>query len=75
MAHLYRNARIHQVFGANTDVGKTIISTALVRASASKHRSVQYLKPISTGPLSDADDMYALGQRFTSILSDEPQDL
>lgn len=57
--HLYRHARIHQVFGANTDVGKTILSTALVLASASRQRQVRYLKPVSTGPIQDADDEYA----------------
>lgn len=58
MSHLYRHLRIHQVFGANTDVGKTIITTALVRASALKNSAVFYLKPISTGPLHDADDAH-----------------
>ena len=58
MSHLYRNLRIHQVFGANTDVGKTIVTTALVRASALKNNPVFYLKPVSTGPLRDADDEY-----------------
>ncbi|KAL4066826.1 pyridoxal phosphate-dependent transferase [Scleroderma citrinum] len=56
MSHLYRHLRIHQVFGANTDVGKTIITTALARASALKNNTVFYLKPVSTGPLRDADD-------------------
>lgn len=58
MSHLYRHLRIHQVFGADTDVGKTIITTALVRASALKNSAVFYLKPISTGPLHDADDAH-----------------
>ncbi|KAI6025012.1 hypothetical protein PISMIDRAFT_90179 [Pisolithus microcarpus 441] len=58
MSHLYRHLRIHQVFGANTDVGKTIVTTALVRASALKNNAVFYLKPISTGPLHDADDKH-----------------
>ncbi|KAI6129904.1 pyridoxal phosphate-dependent transferase [Pisolithus croceorrhizus] len=58
MSHLYRHLRIHQVFGANTDVGKTIVTTALVRASALKNNTVFYLKPISTGPLHDADDKH-----------------
>lgn len=35
LAHLYPHLRIHQVFGANTDVGKTIFTTALALASAS----------------------------------------
>ncbi|KIJ66816.1 hypothetical protein HYDPIDRAFT_85680 [Hydnomerulius pinastri MD-312] len=56
MSHLYRHLRIHQIFGANTDVGKTIITTALVRASALKNSNVFYLKPVSTGAPQDADD-------------------
>lgn len=35
LAHLYPHLRAHQVFGANTDVGKTIFTTALALASAS----------------------------------------
>lgn len=58
MALLYRNLRIHQIFGANTDVGKTIFATALVRASARCGHNVLYLKPISTGDTRDADDLY-----------------
>ncbi|KAG6330680.1 hypothetical protein ID866_8408 [Astraeus odoratus] len=60
MSHLYRHLRIHQIFGANTDVGKTIVTTALVRASAIKNNSVFYLKPVSTGPLRDADDEHVM---------------
>ncbi|KAG2153945.1 pyridoxal phosphate-dependent transferase [Suillus clintonianus] len=56
MSHLYKHLRIHQVFGANTDVGKTIITTALVRASALNNNRVFYLKPVSTGAPQDADD-------------------
>ncbi len=53
---LYRNFRIHQVFGANTDVGKTVFSALLTLASVAADRSTFYLKPVSTGPLIDADD-------------------
>jgi dethiobiotin synthetase/adenosylmethionine--8-amino-7-oxononanoate aminotransferase len=56
MSLLFKHLRIHQIFGANTDVGKTILTTALVRASASLKNEVFYLKPISTGPIQDADD-------------------
>jgi dethiobiotin synthetase/adenosylmethionine--8-amino-7-oxononanoate aminotransferase len=56
MALLFRNLRVHQVFGANTDVGKTILTSGLVRASAAKKNRVFYLKPVSTGSLQDADD-------------------
>ncbi|KAF9243545.1 pyridoxal phosphate-dependent transferase [Melanogaster broomeanus] len=58
MSHLYRQLRIHQIFGANTDVGKTTICAALVRASALKNHNVFYLKPVSTGAPQDADDQH-----------------
>ena len=78
MAHLYPNLRINQVFGANTDVGKTIFTTALCLASSALPLSsssspptdvfsassqslgerVHYLKPVSTGALSDSDDAH-----------------
>lgn len=56
MSILFKHLRVHQVFGANTDVGKTILTTALVRGSAAKDVPVHYLKPVSTGPMQDADD-------------------
>jgi bifunctional dethiobiotin synthetase / adenosylmethionine---8-amino-7-oxononanoate aminotransferase len=55
---LFKNFRIHQVYGANTSVGKTVVTTALVRASSSVYRHTFYLKPVSTGPDSEADDGY-----------------
>ncbi|CAD6939053.1 unnamed protein product [Tilletia caries] len=51
--HLYSHLRIHQVFGANTDVGKTLFTTALCLAEthfSSPGKQVHYLKPVSTGP-------------------------
>jgi dethiobiotin synthetase/adenosylmethionine--8-amino-7-oxononanoate aminotransferase len=33
-SHLYPHLRLHQIFGANTDVGKTIFTTALALASS-----------------------------------------
>lgn len=56
MSLLFKHLRIHQIFGANTDVGKTLLSSALARASAAKDQNVFYLKPVSTGPMQDADD-------------------
>ena len=56
MSVLYDLLRVHQVFGANTNVGKTILTSALVRASAANRKRVYYLKPVSTGPKEDADD-------------------
>ncbi|OCB85275.1 PLP-dependent transferase [Sanghuangporus baumii] len=66
--HLSKNILIHQIFGANTDVGKTVLVTALVLASASRGRHVRYLKPVSTGPIRDADDEFVkrFGKRFHS---------
>lgn len=58
MSLLFKHFRVHQVFGANTDVGKTILTCALVRASALKANNVFYLKPVSTGPLDTADDKH-----------------
>ncbi|OCF35322.1 dethiobiotin synthase [Kwoniella heveanensis CBS 569] len=65
MPLLFPNFRIHQVFGANTDVGKTLLTTALVRATASRYaassneqkqgKKVFYLKPVSTGPDEESD--------------------
>lgn len=60
--------RVHQVFGADTDVGKTIFATGLALASAvstgagtrpgmqnTHGERVAYLKPVSTGPAHEAD--------------------
>lgn len=57
---LSRGFKIYQVFGANTDVGKTIFSTVLCRAFAAREKKdkVWYLKPVSTGAEDDADIKY-----------------
>ena len=54
---LWRSLRVCQVFGANTDVGKTIFSTFLGRAAKREwqHEKVAYLKPVSTGLPTEAD--------------------
>lgn len=47
-----------QIYGANTEVGKTIVSTILslgIPKNSKKDCKVHYIKPISTGSLSDAD--------------------
>ncbi|KGB80282.1 dethiobiotin synthase [Cryptococcus deuterogattii 99/473] len=75
MPLLFPNFRVHQVFGANTEVGKTLLTTALLRASASRYVSksevarkrVFYLKPVSTGPDSESDTSYV--QRNTKPYS------
>ena len=58
-AALWPSLRTLQIYGANTGVGKTIFATVLCRAFQRRLRRVQYVKPVSTGPLDDADDRYA----------------
>ncbi|KUJ19147.1 PLP-dependent transferase [Mollisia scopiformis] len=60
MSSLWRNLRSYQIYGANTNVGKTIMSTILLKAHARKFPSENtwYLKPVSTGPLDEADDRH-----------------
>lgn len=55
-----------QIYGANTDVGKTVFSTllglrfkyGLKLPSSELFFDVKYIKPVSTGPSSDRDDRY-----------------
>ncbi len=53
---------VWQVFGANTDVGKTVIACLLVTALASR---VAYIKPVSTGPAQEADTLHV--QRYAGV--------
>ncbi|KAG8419482.1 hypothetical protein J3458_004343 [Metarhizium acridum] len=57
---LWRSLRVYQVFGANTDVGKTIFTTLLARTAKKlwKEEHVAFLKPVSTGPGDEADDRH-----------------
>ncbi|KAG6054907.1 hypothetical protein E4U17_003352 [Claviceps sp. LM77 group G4] len=59
-ALLWRSLRVYQVFGANTDVGKTIFTTLLARTARKKAQDehVAFLKPVSTGAADEADDRY-----------------
>lgn len=66
-AGLWRTLRAHQVYGANTDVGKTIVSTVLCNAVQRQKQRAAFLKPVSTGALDDADDRYvAAGRNLTA---------
>ncbi|KAI0448259.1 bifunctional dethiobiotin synthetase/adenosylmethionine-8-amino-7-oxononanoate aminotransferase [Xylaria acuta] len=64
---LWRNLRIYKIYGANTDVGKTVFTSILCNASRRiwKDEATAYLKPVSTGPDDEADDnhikMFAKG--------------
>lgn len=55
---LWPRLRAVQVYGANTGVGKTVVSTILCKALRKRlpEYNVHYLKPISTGPLDEADN-------------------
>lgn len=55
---LWRELKAWQIYGANTDVGKTILSTVLSKALARRvpKNGLLYLKPVSTGPDNEADD-------------------
>ncbi|DAZ99840.1 TPA: hypothetical protein N0F65_008583 [Lagenidium giganteum] len=48
------NAPVFQVYGSNTDVGKTIVSAGICRAAVSEGSRVAYIKPLQTG--TDDDD-------------------
>ena len=64
------NHRVHLVFGANTDVGKSVVSAGLVRAAATasgvasmssrRVTSVNYIKPLQCG---GSDESFVLDQR------------
>ncbi|KAH6844740.1 pyridoxal phosphate-dependent transferase [Chaetomium sp. MPI-CAGE-AT-0009] len=57
---LWRSLRIYQVYGANTEVGKTVVTTTLCKGARRlwPHEETAYLKPVSTGPANDADDLH-----------------
>ncbi|KAG9783922.1 PLP-dependent transferase, partial [Aureobasidium melanogenum] len=67
---LWRDLKAWQVYGANTDVGKTIVSTILCRAlqRRASPNGLLYLKPVSTGPQAEADD-----RQIKEILSNHSQ--
>jgi len=48
--HLSKDHPTHLIFGANTDVGKTVLSTALVQSNVRSNTNVDYIKPLGCGP-------------------------
>ncbi|KAJ2998011.1 hypothetical protein NUW58_g461 [Xylaria curta] len=60
---LWRNLRVYKIYGANTDVGKTIVASILCNATRRlwKDEATAYLKPVSTGAEDEADDKSTLG--------------
>ncbi|KAK5100703.1 hypothetical protein LTR70_001396 [Exophiala xenobiotica] len=67
---LWRDLKAWQIYGANTDVGKTIISTVLCKALARRAptNGLLYLKPVSTGPDGEADDRH-ISRHASGVLS------
>lgn len=61
-ALLWRSLRTYQIYGANTDVGKTVFASALCNAARNfwPQDKTAFLKPVSTGPATEADDRCAL---------------
>lgn len=59
-ALLFESTRAFIVFGANTEVGKTVFSALLcrnlTRQGNGREDLVAYLKPVSTGPDSESDE-------------------
>lgn len=43
------------IFGANTDIGKTLFSTALCKAAVNQQVKTKYIKPVQTGYPTDDD--------------------
>ncbi|KAF7886427.1 hypothetical protein EAF00_010530 [Botryotinia globosa] len=55
---LSRSLPVYHLTASNTSLGKTIFSTLLCRQLLAKKQIPYYLKPVSTGPLSEADDVH-----------------
>eukprot|EP00639_Heterosigma_akashiwo_P030615 CAMPEP_0194672100 /NCGR_PEP_ID=MMETSP0295-20121207/6231_1 /TAXON_ID=39354 /ORGANISM="Heterosigma akashiwo, Strain CCMP2393" /LENGTH=240 /DNA_ID=CAMNT_0039555719 /DNA_START=61 /DNA_END=780 /DNA_ORIENTATION=- len=51
---LTKNRPVYQIVGANTDIGKTVISSGLCLTYLQRKEIPSYIKPIQTGPTSDA---------------------
>ena len=68
---LWRDLKILQVYGANTNVGKSIVSTLLCRAFKKKSPTsgVLYLKPVSTGPPEEADTRYVASELLVGSIT------
>ncbi|KAF4971544.1 hypothetical protein FZEAL_9828 [Fusarium zealandicum] len=74
-ALLWRSLRVHQVYGASTDVGKSIFTTILCNATAKRwgNEKTSYLKPVSTGPANEADSWCSCShiQKYAPLTAQE----
>ena len=48
--------RASLIWGANTGVGKTVVSAGLMRAAVQRRLAALYLKPVQTGVPEEAGD-------------------
>ena len=55
------------IFASNTDCGKTLVSTGLVRAAISKGLSCSYIKPIQTGITNSVDSDAMKIKKWTGL--------
>jgi dethiobiotin synthetase/adenosylmethionine--8-amino-7-oxononanoate aminotransferase len=61
---------VNYVFGANTDVGKTIFTAGLCQAAIKNNKLVSYIKPIQTGCPIDSDEDFVKKQTSkTNLIS------
>ncbi|ESZ95532.1 hypothetical protein SBOR_4085 [Sclerotinia borealis F-4128] len=68
---LSRSIPVYHLTASNTSLGKTIFSTLLCRQLLARKQIPYYLKPVSTGPLNEADDghigRFAKGTRIECL--------
>ncbi|KAM7186841.1 Pyridoxal phosphate-dependent transferase [Rhypophila sp. PSN 637] len=57
------------IYGANTDVGKTVVSTVLCLTTKRENEVVYYRKPVSTGPATESDESYV--RKYTHDINTE----
>jgi len=58
-AALWPSLKCIQIYGANTDVGKTIVTGILGTALRNRSVRTNYIKPVSTGSSDDTDHRYS----------------
>jgi dethiobiotin synthetase/adenosylmethionine--8-amino-7-oxononanoate aminotransferase len=68
---LWHSLLAAQIYGANTGVGKTVLSTLLGKHFAKRRDpsrwNVRYIKPVSTGPRDEDDERF---ERLTAKFAD-----
>ncbi|KAK2811204.1 hypothetical protein FQN50_002301 [Emmonsiellopsis sp. PD_5] len=75
-ALLSRRLLAHQIFGANTNVGKTLLTTILLQANALHRPKTKswFLKPVSTGPQDESDESEPVSPHIAARGGEAPED-